>query len=235
VLWKSVRNMVPTKVVQQIAVLLRVSPEYLRWAMNRSAGNVCVVSPQIANYPCLIAIHGDNSNIGPFLLSLWRVLFQYYLACMSLWILEKLIAFLFANRAATIGIGIVGSKWKYSVCVLYNSPPYLHRHHPSVNIKSRCQKSPPLHSRWQHHSHCRRWSEVNWTCKLLVQVRQEGQKGWREIGSSLSHNNNFVLIPMYAGLDLCLTNQSLFTLSSPTRQRTIEDGITTRWSVSAVL
>jgi len=86
---------------------------------TRSTVVMHTVLPQIANYPCLIAIHGDNSNIGPFLLSLWRVLFQYYLACMSLWILEKLIAFLFANRAATIGIGIVGSKWKYSVCVCY--------------------------------------------------------------------------------------------------------------------
>ena len=50
--------------VQQIAVLLRVSPKYLRRAINRSAGSVCVVSPQIANYPCVIAFHRDNSNVG---------------------------------------------------------------------------------------------------------------------------------------------------------------------------
>jgi len=132
------------------------------------------VLPQIANYPCLIAIHGDNSNIGPFLLPMWRVLFQYY--------------------------------W----CE-YQEPQ---SEVPSSPLKVTTPQ--PLQEVIR--------SKLNmWTPS---QVRQEGQKGWRETGSSLSHNNNFVLIPMYAGLDLCLTNHNHSSrLSSPTRQGNIENGI----------
>jgi len=38
----------------------------LRGAMSRTVAIICIVSQLISNYPHIIAVHGDNLNVGTY-------------------------------------------------------------------------------------------------------------------------------------------------------------------------
>jgi len=38
----------------------------LRATMSRTVAIMCIVSQLISNYPCIIAVHGDNLNVGMY-------------------------------------------------------------------------------------------------------------------------------------------------------------------------